>query len=226
MFNKGKATLIAVLSSIAILILTILVEILFPFEEVFNIPPSSGYTNRIIGWHLVWLIPLIYLFYKNKAGDNSKETNRILIADISFFLIMTNIGLPKFIYDIQKQRALKKGIVDTEKGLFLYVFSLLFYTAFICCIIALALFARFQASRMESLNRYISETLSLLSEGQMECAERLRPDFVSSCSAHIEQSRAILDMQFNQDPFWLYGAEWTEGIHAKVNGRSIRIILE
>ena len=113
MFNKGKATLIAVLCSIAILISIMVMEWIFPFQNVVNIPLSS-HASRYIGWKLVWLIPLCFLLHKNKPDGDDTKFKKVLNTDIIAFLVFTEIGIPKFIYDIQKQRAKKEGITDVK----------------------------------------------------------------------------------------------------------------
>lgn len=225
MFNKGKATLIAVLCSIVIIIFTIVIEYFFPFEDVFhlNLP---DYATRYIGWKLIWLIILVCVFYKNRIPGNDKETSKTLYTDAAVFVVVTEAGLPKLIYDIQKQKAQKEGLNTIEKETFLYVFSLLLYVIFIGCIITLGIFIGYQQANLEKLNRYVLETGKLVSEGQMKCASQYQPDFVSSCSVSATQSQIEFNMQFKESPKWMRGAQWSDGVHVYINGNNVRLILE
>ena len=222
MFNKGKATLIAVLSSIAILTSMMVMESLFPFEEIFNIP-SSGYESRFSVWKLVCLIPLCFLLHKNKPDGDDKNFKKILNTDIIAFLVFTEIGIPKFIYDIQKQRAKKEGITDVKKSYVLYPLSLFLYIAFTGLIVFVAIQAE---EYVYKLSKYISETRVLVSSERMECASRYQPEFVSTCSVSLTQKGAEISMRFNSYPYWLYGVEWNEGVHVKIDGYNVRLIFE
>ncbi|MBR6674965.1 MAG: hypothetical protein IKL32_03485 [Alphaproteobacteria bacterium] len=225
MFNKGKATLIAVLCSIAILISIMVMEWIFPFQNVVNIPLSS-HASRFIGWKLVWLIPLCFLLHKNKPDGDDKKFKKILNIDIIAFLFFTEIGIPKFIYDIQKQRAKKEGITDVKKSYVLYPLSLFLYIAFMGLIVFVAIQSFKAEEYLDKLNKYISETGVLVSSERMECASRYQPEFVSTCSVSLTQKGAEISMRFNSYPYWLYDVEWNEGIHVKIDGYNVRFIFE
>lgn len=218
MFNKGKATLIAVLCSIAILISIMVMEWIFPFQNV--VMPLSSHA---IGWKLVWLIPLCFLLHKNKPDGDDKKFKKILNTDIIAFLVFTEIGIPKFIYDIQKQRAKKEGITDVKKSYVLYPLSLFLYTAFIGLIVFMAIQASKAEEYVDKLNKYISETGVLLSSGRMECGSRYQPEFVSTCSVYTTRKGVEISMRFNSYPYWLYGVEWNEGVHVKIDGYNVHL---
>ena len=225
MFNKGKATLIAVLCSIAIFISIMVMEWIFPFQNVVNIPLYS-HASRFIGWKLVWLIPLCFLLHKNKPDGDDKKFKKILNTDIIAFLVFVEIGIPKFIYDIQKQRAKKEGITDVKKSYVLYPLSLFLYIAFMGLIAFVAIQSSKTEEYLDKLNKYISETGVLVSSKRMECASRYQPEFVSTCSVSLTQKGAEISMRFNSYPYWLYNVEWNEGVHVKIDGYSVRFIFE
>lgn len=221
MFNKGKATLIAVLCSIAILISIMVMEWLFPFEEIF-----TGYVSRFIRWKIVWLIPLCFLLYKNKPDGDDKKFQKILITDIIVFSVFTEIGILKFIYDIQKQRAKKEGITDVKKSYVLYPLSLFLYIGFIVFSVFIAIKVSKAGEHLDKLNKYISETLVLALSERVECASQYQPEFVSTCSVSPTQKGAEISMRFNSYPYWLYNVEWNEGVHVKIDGYNVRFIFE
>lgn len=215
MFNKGKATLFAVLWSILILTITIVIENSFPFEKVFNVSLPDE-LKRIIGWKLIWLIPFCFLFCKNRLDNGDKKITKTLYTDIGMFLVVTEVGILKFIYDIQKLKTKKKEIENEEKGSVLYyILSFLLYFVFIGFVVFSAIF---QKSNWEKLDRFIIETLSHAKD-QNTCALEYQPEFISSCSVNFEEREMIL--HFNSYPYWLYGIEWAKEFDVKIDGNTL-----
>ena len=212
MFNKGKAFLLSILGSIALVAIFAVIEDIVPFEEIFHYPSTTR-----TGWHtIIWIGVLFYFMTKYKQDKNYKTVRKVLLLDLMLFIFMAPIGFQKSIYDIQKFNAQKKGLAITDGKKF-FIFAWLLYIFYIFSIVCYVFFVIFQEDNLEKLQRFMVETITHAKD-QNTCALEYQPEFVSSCAVNFEQRKVVI--QFKSHQYWLHGIEWSESYDVKITGNT------